>query len=117
MTWRTNAWVVAARSVARTLGLNKKIATYLHGAGYEARYDRSLQAALVVGDCVWDVGANVGYYTRQFSERVGSTGIVFAFEPSPANFVRLNRACAALNNVRLVQSGLGREDSKLAFQQ
>jgi FkbM family methyltransferase len=117
MTWRTNAWVVAARDVARTLGLNKKIAAYLHGVGYETRYDSGLQATLEQGDCVWDVGANVGYYTRQFSERVGSKGIVFAFEPSPVNFARLDRVCAALNNVRLVQSGLGREDGKMAFQQ
>jgi predicted methyltransferase len=105
------------RNVTRTLGLNKKIAAYLHGAGYETRYDNGLQAALEQGDCVWDVGANIGYYTRRFAEWVGSKGIVFAFEPSPANFARLDSGCTALNNVKLVQSGLGREDGKVAFQQ
>jgi FkbM family methyltransferase len=108
---------LAARNVARTLGLNKTIARYLHGPGYETRYDTGLQSALAQGDCVWDVGANVGYYTRQFSDRVGSQGVVFAFEPSPVNFARLHRACSELNNVRLMQSGLGREDGKMTFQQ
>lgn len=33
------------------------------------------------GDCVLDIGANVGYYTLLLSKLVGPTGHVFAFEP------------------------------------
>ena len=90
MTWRTNGLVLAARNIGRTLGLNKVIASYLLGEGYEAKYDNCFSATLRQGDCVWDVGANVGYYTRSFCDRVGDAGFVFAFEPSPANYVRLN---------------------------
>lgn len=117
MTWRTNGLVVAARNVGRTLGLNKMIASYLLGEGYEAKYDNGFSATLKQGDCVWDVGANVGYYTRSFSDRVGATGMVFAFEPSPVNYVRLSATCATLKNVRQLQSGLGRENGKLTFLQ
>jgi len=80
-------------------------------------YDNRFSGALRRGDCVWDVGANVGYYTKLFSERVGELGKVFAFEPSPVNFVRLTSACSAFGNVTLLPCGLGKADDKLRFQQ
>lgn len=41
------------------------------------------------GDWVIDIGANVGHYTRRFSELVGAGGRVLAFEPVPATFALL----------------------------
>lgn len=38
------------------------------------------------GDWVIDVGANVGYYTKKFSDIVGPRGRVFAIEPVPETF-------------------------------
>lgn len=69
------------------------------------------------GDCVWDVGANIGHYTRLFAGRVGAEGTVFAFEPSPVNYSRLSRACAALSNTKLFQMGIGRQDDTLMLRQ
>ena len=117
MSFRTNRFVLMLRDMCRALGINKLIAGYLLGDGYEMRYDRQFADALHQGDCVWDVGANVGYYTRLFSERIGLQGRVLAFEPSPLNFVRLTEACAALGNVTLHHCGLGKEDGQLYFQQ
>lgn len=119
MSWRTNSLVLGARNIGRALGVNRWLAAHLAGnsGDYEARYDNGFSSALRQGDCVWDVGANVGYYTRLFSERVGETGRVFAFEPSPVNFDRLTSACASLGNVTLRCCGLGKEDGKLYFQQ
>ena len=117
MSWRTNALVVGARSVGRTLGLNRWIASWRSTVGYEARYDKRFSEVLRPGDCVWDVGANVGYYTRLFSERITDRGMVCAFEPSPVNFARLSGACIGLGNVRMLQVGLGRENGRLFFQQ
>jgi precorrin-6B methylase 2 len=39
-----------------------------------------------------DVGANIGYLTLFFCNRVGAQGQVFAFEPEPENFRELVRS-------------------------
>jgi FkbM family methyltransferase len=41
---------------------------------------------ITLGDWVIDIGANVGHYTKRFSELVGPTGRVIAFEPVPTTF-------------------------------
>jgi FkbM family methyltransferase len=41
------------------------------------------------GDCVLDVGAYIGFYSELFARRVGPSGRVYAFEPSPLSFQRL----------------------------
>lgn len=41
------------------------------------------------GMTVVDLGAHVGYYSRLFSDIVGPTGRVFAFEPNPENLAML----------------------------
>lgn len=38
------------------------------------------------GDCVIDIGANVGIFTAALSQLVGPDGHVFAFEPIPETF-------------------------------
>lgn len=117
MSWRTNKLVVLARNMGRALGLNSRIAVLLNGAGYETRFDKAFQSVIMPGDRVWDVGANVGYYTLLFSEKVGGAGAVFAFEPSPFNFPRLVAATKSSKNVFRFQLGLGRENGRLSFRQ
>lgn len=39
---------------------------------------------------VYDVGANIGFFTLLLSKLVGDKGKVYSFEPLPSNFVRLN---------------------------
>ena len=60
------------------------------------------------GDIVVDAGANIGYYTIIGSRLVGDTGKVYAFEPEPANFARLQRNVRlnGLTNVVLEQKAL-----------
>ena len=50
------------------------------------------------GDCVWDVGANVGLYALYAALRVGQTGRVTAFEPAADNYAALCRN-VALNDL------------------
>jgi FkbM family methyltransferase len=43
------------------------------------------------GSVVYDIGANVGYYTLLASRRAGANGWVYAFEPLPRNLAFLRR--------------------------
>lgn len=117
MSWRTNQLILSTRNIGRFLGLNNCLARVLYGGGYETLYDIAFREAVRTGDCIWDIGANVGYYTTQFSDLVGGTGRVLAFEPSPINFSKLYSACAGIRNVQLWQCGLGRVDESKSFQQ
>ena len=54
----------------------------------EPEYDR-LGEWIREGDWVLDIGANIGHYTKRFSELAGAPGRVLAFEPVPDTFALL----------------------------
>lgn len=58
------------------------------------------------GSIVIDAGANVGFYTLLFSDIVGETGRVIAFEPNDKNFDILKRRTKNRNNVTAVNAAL-----------
>jgi FkbM family methyltransferase len=60
------------------------------------------------GDWVIDIGANIGHYTKRFSELVGATGRVIAFEPVPTTFSLLsaNSQMFSHPNVTLVNTAV-----------
>lgn len=117
MSWRTNSGVVALRSLGRRCGVNKFVARLVTSEDYEDKFQDKMLASVRKGDCVWDVGANLGLYTTQFAEIVGESGKVFAFEPSPHNFGKLKDAVSNLQNVELVPVALGSEAGSVGFQQ
>ncbi len=104
---QSNRLIVRLRGVGRSLGLNPLIARIFGDKSYEARFDKAFLAEIRPGDCVWDIGANRGLYTESIAERVGSTGAVVAFEPSPKNFSALLARCGARANCLLLQMALG----------
>lgn len=53
--------------------------------------DAILDALVRPGDWVLDIGANIGHYTKRFSDLVGQAGRVIAMEPVPATFSLLSR--------------------------
>lgn len=65
-----------------------------------------LHSLIKPGDWVIDIGANVGHYTKRFSELVGTNGRVIAFEPVPATFSLLaaNAQLFAYSNVSLINA-------------
>jgi FkbM family methyltransferase len=60
------------------------------------------------GQVVYDVGANIGFFTILCARLVGPEGRVFAFEPMPANVATLrhNIAMNGLENVTVVEKAL-----------
>ena len=59
---------------------------------------------------VVDAGAYVGAWTAAMTQRSGSS--VYAFEPNPKAFARLNARVTALPNVQVYECGLGARDEK-----
>ncbi len=65
------------------------------------------------GDCVIDVGANMGFVTAMLASLVGKDGKIYSFEPSAITYQKLLKTIAAndLSMVEAVNSGLGEADS------
>jgi FkbM family methyltransferase len=97
------------------IGINRG-ATWVVGSGvhecwmgtYEKQIQSAIRARVRPGMIVWDVGANVGFYTVALARLVGPTGQVTAFEADGLNaaylmqHVRINN----LENVTVVQAAV-----------
>jgi FkbM family methyltransferase len=59
------------------------------------------------GQVVFDVGANRGHFAKLFSDIVGNSGQVNAFEPFPSTFKLLQSNLAHCNNCQLYNVALG----------
>src|SRR5690349_20763479 len=93
--------LINLRRLARRIGLTKLLSRLRASAAYEEAFSRELLGSVRPTDCVWDVGANVGYYTRRVSE-LAPNGRVVAFEPGPATFKTLSDDIQARNLTNVV---------------
>ncbi len=96
------------------------IGASVHGCwlgSYEFHKQHEFIQRVKPGQTVYDIGANVGFYTLLASELVGSTGKVFAFEPLPRNLhylvkhINLNH----LSNVEVCDWAVGDYDGSQYF--
>ncbi len=116
MTWHTNPTVIRLRNVARKLGLTRHVVGLRSARTYEQAFDDAIFSAIRKGDVVWDVGANVGYYTKRFVHAVGPNGHVVAFEPFPATVERLRAHMQGAPNYSLLEMALGAENGEVSMQ-
>jgi FkbM family methyltransferase len=83
--------------------------------------DKVTRFAAAISDMrvVYDVGANVGYYSVLASRVLGRTGQVIAFEPDPQNiaFLRRHLEMNGIENVRVVEAAVSDRCGKAMFQQ
>jgi FkbM family methyltransferase len=86
----------------------KKLILY---GGFEAREIELLCSLVRPGDCVLDVGANIGLYSLALSRAVGPDGCVIAVEPDPDNraLLRRNLEANGCDNVTIIEEALGDE--------
>lgn len=83
------------------------------GAGYSFLMKRLLRR----GDCVIDVGANVGYFSAVCAWRVGSEGQVHAIEASPVLVERLRQSVAEVAGgpIRVYHSAVWKSCGVVSF--
>ena len=68
---------------------------------YEHHKRKAFERMVTTGSVVFDIGANVGFYTLLAAVLVGSKGMVFAFEPVPLNLYYLKEHLR-INGIRWV---------------
>ncbi len=92
---------------------NKGVLSYLVFTKDFEQHERDfVRRYLRPGDLFVDVGANIGLFTVLAADTVGPTGQVYAFEPSPETFVKLqkNIQLNAFTNVIPIEAGLSHSD-------
>ncbi len=88
-----------------------KTGCYLHQIGE----DLVCKELILEGDLVFDVGANIGYTTLLFSQAVGPSGKVLAFEPAPRTFKLLMRSLDQTNNVECLNLAISSRAGEASF--
>jgi FkbM family methyltransferase len=84
------------------LGLGRRSAAY--------EYPRFLKHLVRRGDVVIDIGANLGYYSREMARLTGPEGRVYAVEPvEPVRRV-LERNLRRCSNAEIIPYALGRDE-------
>lgn len=84
---------------------------------YEAEKQRLFADAVCAGAVVYDIGANVGFYTLLAAKLVGEHGRVISFEPLPRNLELLRRHVSLnrFENVQIVDAAVSRESGEASF--
>lgn len=108
--WLRESDVVIHHGAAAGLRFNAGGANPGYALGTtEPAVQAALRQRLRPGDVLYDVGANVGFFTVLAARLVGPGGHVVAFEPLPENVAALrhNLALNHFENVTVVEAALG----------
>ena len=111
--------IVKRRGITYALDITQGIDLYIFLFGeFEVQTAAALRRIVRPGNCVLDVGANIGAHTLALAKLVGPEGKVFAFEPTEFAFNKL-KAGLSLNpelsdRVSASQMFIGRSETKAA---
>lgn len=94
--------------------------SHTHGCwlgSYEADKQALFVREVAPGDVVFDIGANVGFYTLLASTIVGPAGKVVAFEPVPRNlrFLRDHVSINRLANATVIEAAVAETPGETTF--
>lgn len=84
---------------------------------YEYAKQKALQRELKAGQVVYDIGANVGFYSLLASVIVGETGHVYSFEPFPENLRELRKHLEMnhIQNCTVIDAAVSSADGEAIF--
>ncbi len=106
------------RGMYLNVRLRQHLGLIARGANaYEKPYVDVLRELVLENDLVFDVGANIGFYSLLFSSLAGKGGKVVAYEPDPANLRLLEDAVSGnkRDNVVIRNIALGRKSGRDSF--
>jgi FkbM family methyltransferase len=106
-----NSFTIKLRSFSRSIGLIGVINRFRAARPYEDRFHQALEAAVRPADVVWDIGANIGFYTQIFCDKVGAQGSVVAFEPFPESVAKIKERLSDCPWLRIENIALGDENT------
>ncbi len=86
---------------------------------YEYAMQRVFSKIIKPGSVVYDIGANVGFYTLLASKLVGKQGRVFAFEPLAENifYIKKHVRINLCNNVMIIEVAVSERNAAVFFQE
>lgn len=106
------------RHITRYFGINKFVFNLIYrNKKYEQYFDDLFCSKLLPKFIVYDVGANIGYYSKIYSEIIGKYGKVYAFEPSLINFGKLVNNTKNFTNIVPLNYAVGQTETKLFLSQ
>ncbi len=102
---RGKRWIVGAHTHGCWLGT------------YEKQKQKLFTQTVESGATVYDIGANVGFYTLLSSVLVGPAGRVYAFEPLPRNvsFLREHIRLNGIANATVVEAAVSDRSGEVNF--
>jgi len=109
----TGSIALGMRKLGRILGLNRLIGQLINSDYYEEKFGKEMLKRAQNGDVIWDVGANIGFYTEEFLNRVGGSGKIYAFEPVPESVKTLVSRFKEYENVNILNYALGNSDGEV----
>lgn len=116
---RTLVWVQIRNGIGRGLWLKLDPRTgYDYWSGdVEKQVQRALQEHLRPGMVVYDIGANIGFFTLVAARLVGENGKVFSFDAEPVAVQRLreNVARNGFRNITVVESAVWSKTGPITF--
>jgi FkbM family methyltransferase len=85
---------------------------------YEFETQRAFGRLVRAGDVVYDLGANVGFYSLLGARLAGDAGAVYSFEPLPRNlkFLRKHLAMNGLRNCSVIDAAVADFDGTMKFE-
>lgn len=99
------------------LNIDKQVDKEVYIGSFEAININFFRKLLEGNMVIFDVGANIGYYSIVAAGKLKNNGVIYAFEPAstPFNQFQLNIQINAIQNIELFQLGVADKSGEVNF--
>ena len=116
----SNSFFILIRTFLRKTGfiylLGKLNFFRLSTVSYEEKFDIAMQNVVSPGMIVFDIGANIGFYSQKFAKLVGAKGHIYAFEPITASANKIKKLKNYFPWITVHETAVGESSGKVLFE-